>query len=293
MASVLEQLGEKHEPSKRIHNYLPAYARYLEPIRETATRVMEIGVQSGKSLTMWEEYFPNATLVGLDIDPKCKEIEGGRRKIAIGDQGDETFISSVCEEYGPFDVVIDDGSHFAHHMMCGFNWIAPHMKQDAFYIIEDTGGITGCQEVVNAFKGLADGINYWPDNAPSRFWPYMGALDTDDFLTRRVVSVAFHRWMIVVEFGSNPERNTYLKHPSELTPEVAQKTLTDWSVPEPEATKTMDSVRNGFFSKFANGAGPAADQNLAFRPLVMKTPDTVQETDFVTRLKNAIKRRLG
>jgi len=58
---------------------------------------------------MWEEYFPNATIHGIDY----KQYESGRIKITIADQGDENQLKEL-EKLGPFDILIDDGSHFFH-----------------------------------------------------------------------------------------------------------------------------------------------------------------------------------
>lgn len=81
--NVLEELGEAHRPSKRNHNYLPYYWMHLRDIREQVTNVLEIGVQTDCSMKMWEDFFPIATIHGLDIDPKCKALEGGRRRVHI------------------------------------------------------------------------------------------------------------------------------------------------------------------------------------------------------------------
>ena len=69
----LEELGDKHRPTKRTAGYLPYYWRHFRDLREDVRNVLEIGVQSGRSLRMWEEFFPNATIYGLDIDPACRE----------------------------------------------------------------------------------------------------------------------------------------------------------------------------------------------------------------------------
>lgn len=87
----LERLGERHQPTKRNHDYLPYYWMHLRDIRMDVTNMLEIGVQTDRSLRMWEEFFPNAMIHGLDIDPACQQFQGGRRVMHIGDQGDPTM----------------------------------------------------------------------------------------------------------------------------------------------------------------------------------------------------------
>jgi hypothetical protein len=114
----LETLGEKHLPSKRFHYYLRHYWRHFRDLRHSARKVVEIGVQTPRSVNMWEEFFPNATIIGLDIDPVCADFAGGRKKIFIGDQMNEAFLMKVIAETGgDFDVVIDDGLHSTYSML--------------------------------------------------------------------------------------------------------------------------------------------------------------------------------
>ena len=48
----LEELGAKYLPSKRNHNYLRFYHQHFAPLRNSAGRVLEIGVETPRSLSM-------------------------------------------------------------------------------------------------------------------------------------------------------------------------------------------------------------------------------------------------
>ena len=82
--NLLEKLGEKYSPTKRMHNYLVYYWTHFRDIHTEVRSVVEIGVQTDRSIRMWEEFFPNATIYGLDIDPKCKQFEGQEKDIYRG-----------------------------------------------------------------------------------------------------------------------------------------------------------------------------------------------------------------
>jgi hypothetical protein len=213
--NILDELGEKYRPSKRTHNYLPYYWMHFRDIRLDVKKVIEIGVQTDHSIRMWEEFFPNATIYGLDIDPKCKQFEGGRRKILIGDQSDSGFCRQVIQETGGgIDIILDDGSHRIEHQLKSFSAFFPALTDHGIYVVEDTGGVVGDQELVtvNALKGLVDNIMYWPKAFDPVDWPYLADFPDDaNWIDRNVIGVAFYRWIVFVMRGKNPQDNPYLK----------------------------------------------------------------------------------
>ena len=61
---------------------------------------------------MWRDYLgPDATITGVDIDPRCKSLEAEGFEIWIGDQADPQFWRRFLEKHPQVDVVIDDGGH--------------------------------------------------------------------------------------------------------------------------------------------------------------------------------------
>mgnify|MGYP000120825753 FL=1 len=116
---TLDEIGFKYRPSKIQHNYLPLMDLHLSPTRLEVKKVLEIGVQTDRSVKMWEEYFPNAEIYGLDIDKSCKEYEKGRIKIIIGDQNSQACLEKLPND---FDIIIDDGSHIEKHVIFSLNY---------------------------------------------------------------------------------------------------------------------------------------------------------------------------
>jgi hypothetical protein len=213
-SNPLSQLGEKYQPTKRLHNYLPHYWCHLRDIRMQARKVLEIGVQTDRSIRMWEEFFPNATIYGADIDPACRAFEGGRRKMFIGDQSDAEFCARLIRETGGgFDVIIDDGSHFVEHQIASFNLLFPAMSDHGIYVVEDTGGCVEDYDLVtvNELKRLVDEIMYWPKGFPAQSWPQLAKFDgRAGWPAKNVIGIAFYRWIVFVMRGRNPEDNPYL-----------------------------------------------------------------------------------
>jgi len=47
--------------------------------------------------------------------PNCKQYEEDNISIEIGSQEDNVFLLDVMREHGPFDMILDDGSHMNSH----------------------------------------------------------------------------------------------------------------------------------------------------------------------------------
>ncbi len=123
--------------------YTPHYQKHFEPYRELAVKVLEIGVggyespdAGGESLRMWKHYFRRGLIYGLDVFAKTG-IEESRLHVVQGDQGDAPFLDSMARELGPFDIVIDDGSHMSHHVITSFEALFPHVRPGGLYVVED------------------------------------------------------------------------------------------------------------------------------------------------------------
>jgi len=147
MNETLQQIGQKHGTDKHdIHHtyggstYLNIYDRYMSEYRDKPIKMLEIGVRDGCSHRMWREYFPNATIYGIDIDPRCKQTESDRIRIFIGSQSDPVTVNAAVNHAGgQFDLILDDGSHVNELTLKSFDLLFPALKAGGLYIIEDLG----------------------------------------------------------------------------------------------------------------------------------------------------------
>jgi hypothetical protein len=166
---MLGELATKYNTDKGPtgHNYTERYQLYLEAYRDLEFNLLEIGVFDGASARMWKEYFPKATIVALDIEERCLDFAEDRINIRIGDQTDQKFLREVVEEFGHFEVIIDDGGHSSKQQIVSFETLFPILTPGGIYFVEDTHTsyvkgsrwddykITG----VDYFKGLIDSVN--------------------------------------------------------------------------------------------------------------------------------------
>jgi trans-aconitate methyltransferase len=131
-------LCRKHGSDKADrHDYTRYYAAIFRPIRERVTRVFELGIFGGSSLRLWREYFPNATIVGADIDPGMVSAARGERIVTI--QCDETDKASVRElwDVERYDIMIDDALHTYEDNVRFFGWSRHMLRPGGIYIMED------------------------------------------------------------------------------------------------------------------------------------------------------------
>jgi hypothetical protein len=160
------------------HQYTRLYERHLRHLRRRPIALLEIGIGGydsptwgGASLRMWRNYFFRGKIHGLDI---CeKRIDEPRIRVHQGDQADQEFMRALGSEFGPFDVIVDDGSHHNAHIRASFAALFHHhLRPHGVYVIEDMataydarydGGPPGHPGTsVDLVKGLIDEANVEP-----------------------------------------------------------------------------------------------------------------------------------
>jgi hypothetical protein len=122
--------------------YFAVYRDVFGWLTPRPMRILEIGVFKGSGLLLWKRYFshPNTVVVGIDIDPTCARFDSPNEGIhvRIGSQADPVFLKSIVAEFGPFDLILDDGSHRSSHMIASFNCLfADGLKESGIYFVED------------------------------------------------------------------------------------------------------------------------------------------------------------
>jgi hypothetical protein len=119
-------------------SYPAAQHRHFARFQGSPITVLEIGVAWGGSLRLWRHYFgEQATIIGVDIDPRCSAQEGERIHIEIGDQADAAFLSDLADRWGPFDIVMDDGGHSMAQQIITFETLFRSVKDGGVYQCED------------------------------------------------------------------------------------------------------------------------------------------------------------
>lgn len=128
-------LTHETDKSSSGHGYMDAYFRVLSG-REIRT-VLEIGVASGGSLRMWAELFPGAHIVGVDLAPATRAHSTKDITVIAADGTDPVAMRAVGQLFGPFDLIVDDGSHDPADILASLKILYPFLVPRGVYAIED------------------------------------------------------------------------------------------------------------------------------------------------------------
>jgi demethylmacrocin O-methyltransferase len=197
------------------HWYTAHYEKHFAKYRDQPVRVLEIGIggfdadTGGGSLRMWKTYFRRGLVFGLDLFDKS-ELDQQRLTTLVADQSDAAGLRAIADRYGPFDIVIDDGSHENEHIRTSFDALFPHVRPGGVYVIEDlqtayfprfggtAGAAAGPDTSVGLLKRLLDDIHareVQPDTGAART-----ITQTD------VIGVSVYRNIAFIDKGVNGER---------------------------------------------------------------------------------------
>lgn len=196
----LDDLGIKYGTDKAstFHDYLRIYSHFIPFGRPV--HLLEIGWGDGASMRMWKDYLHDqSTIIGIDIEPKEKVPGAGFAHV----DATSPAVQTVVEPFGPYDFIIDDGSHMSPDVIASFQLLWPLVKPGGFYIIEDVhvsyhrdwkgnpnpdlpgpGGFTTSMQFL---RELADDVHYGHAGAgPDKF-------------TIAVQSLTFHPGLAIIE----------------------------------------------------------------------------------------------
>lgn len=173
-----------HNKGRLIHkwmHYFDIYDRHFSPYRNKPITVVEFGVFHGGSMQMWKHYFgKKARIIGIDINPACKQLEEKQVEIYIGDQEDRKFLRELRKKVGPIDVLIEDGGHGMQQQIVTFEEMFPAIKDGGVYLVEDLhtsyweeygGGYKKPGTFIEYAKDLIDQINARHSHDPKKLKP--------------------------------------------------------------------------------------------------------------------------
>ena len=85
------------------HHYFKIYDRHFSKFIGKNPTILEIGVQCGGSLEMWNHYFDKeCTIYGIDIDPTClnipEKLKCSNIHLSLGDQASRDFWKNYLKD---------------------------------------------------------------------------------------------------------------------------------------------------------------------------------------------------
>lgn len=129
------------------NGYAEVYARLLDGLDPWV--VVELGVFQGVSMAMWCELFPDAQVIGLDLD--FDRFYGNSEfLLSRGAFTENNPIlhqwdaysdgAEFLQDFDPIDLFVDDGPHTADAIRNVLRLIGPLMNQGGVYVVEDFPG---------------------------------------------------------------------------------------------------------------------------------------------------------
>lgn len=126
-----------------VHSYLELYQKLLINKKDSAKNILEIGIYLGGSIKLWNDFFTNATVYGLDImseNDVWEKIKNNEKIIlytSTDAYNDEFFSNNFLNKGIKFDFMLDDGPHTIESMKKFIKLYSQVMTDDGILIIED------------------------------------------------------------------------------------------------------------------------------------------------------------
>ena len=120
------------------HSYLTVYDELFKPYKNKKINLLEIGYYKGGSIKLWEDYFPKAKIMAVDINPQDFE----ESNVVLGDrvtfiQHNVRYLSDIDFSDFPIDIAIEDGSHQIRSQARFIRTVYPFMRDGGIIVIED------------------------------------------------------------------------------------------------------------------------------------------------------------
>lgn len=126
------------------HSYIEdVYEEYFSKYRNKKINLLEIGVSFSGSIRLWNDYFKNAQIYGIDnfscgLEHRSKAedlISGSIKKIKIICAN--AYETKTLSDLPEFDIIIDDGPHTLTTQLKCIELYLPKLKSTGIMFIED------------------------------------------------------------------------------------------------------------------------------------------------------------
>jgi hypothetical protein len=183
LAAIFQRWGT----DKTVNGYAGAYECLFLKVREAVTAMLEIGIgtmipgahssmlgfagegyRPGNSLRAWREFFPKAVIYGADVQPDTQFADEERIVTFLCNSTDPAEVEAMMNRalHKRFDIIIDDGSHYAGDQIATLRNLFPRLHPGGTYVIEDLvgPGIAESHAVIGEITGASPHFFVGPRN---------------------------------------------------------------------------------------------------------------------------------
>ena len=138
----------KHGTDKEAkHKYCSAfYDNAFCDLKDKKLNILEIGIQNGSSLVLWNEYFKNSIIYGIDNTNFIKDRLDTYPRIKTIIQ--DAYKKELTFNLPLFDIIIDDGPHTLESQIKLINNYFKKLNKNGKLFIEDVDGKNNLNELI-------------------------------------------------------------------------------------------------------------------------------------------------
>jgi hypothetical protein len=151
LCRIHEMAAKTRTDKGTVHTYLDVYAALFGARRFAVRDVLEVGVYLGGSMDLWERFFPNARLLGMDITlANLKHTPDPERTTLMVK---DAYTASAMAELSSrrFDIIIDDGPHTLESMLFAAQHFPGLLAEGGVLVIEDVASPEWVPRIKDAF----------------------------------------------------------------------------------------------------------------------------------------------
>lgn len=139
------------------HSYIEGfYEKAFKPYRDRKNKILEIGIDTGGSISLWSKYFSNSTILGVDITKHrlLTEYDEHNYSNAVYAYVKDAYDPIFADSLGTFDIIIDDGPHFFEFQKKAIELYLPKLKSGGLMVIEDVETIENAEALLKVIPNF-------------------------------------------------------------------------------------------------------------------------------------------
>jgi cephalosporin hydroxylase len=136
------------------HSYDGYYSEILSEYKDKEITLMEIGVQYGGSILLWNDLLPKSKMVFIDIvnsvhNKIWESMDKSRYDFIVDNAFDDKTIETLKTNYNSgFDVIIEDGPHTLESQIFTIKNYSKLLNPGGILIIEDIQKYEDCDILI-------------------------------------------------------------------------------------------------------------------------------------------------
>jgi hypothetical protein len=139
-------IAEYRTDKESRHKYCSLYYdKAFEDIKDKKLNILEIGILNGSSLVLWNEYFKNSIVYGIDNSDLTENRLDAYPRIKTIIQ--DAYKKELTSNLPLFDIIIDDGPHTLESQKIFINHYFKKLNKNGRLVIEDIEGMSNVHEL--------------------------------------------------------------------------------------------------------------------------------------------------